>query len=65
MESVMTFYQYNNSDPFLFSTGVSIAVGVGGFLLVGVASAEWAGPSVVLSALLASATAIVTGGWTR
>ena len=42
-------------------TGLSSAVGVGGYVMVGVASSEWAGPSVVLSVLLAAVTSMLTG----
>ncbi|XP_066946409.1 methylthioribose transporter-like [Macrobrachium rosenbergii] len=40
---------------------MSGVVGVGGYVYVGVGAAEWAGPSVVLSVLLATVSAILTG----
>ena len=36
-------------------------MGVGGYVYVGAGAAEWAGPSVVLSVLLATVSAILTG----
>ncbi|XP_064095640.1 cationic amino acid transporter 4-like [Macrobrachium nipponense] len=45
----------------LAAVGMSGVVGVGGYVYVGVGAAEWAGPSVVLSVLLATVSAILTG----
>ncbi|KAK8731469.1 hypothetical protein OTU49_007615, partial [Cherax quadricarinatus] len=45
----------------LAALGLSGVVGVGGYMYVGVVAAEWAGPSVVLSVLLATVSALVTG----
>ncbi|XP_071535454.1 cationic amino acid transporter 3-like isoform X2 [Panulirus ornatus] len=44
----------------LAAVALSSVVGVGGYVYVGVGAAEWAGPSVVLSVLLAAVSALIT-----